>query len=199
MEDEIYVINKGAIKRVELLSKGYDNSLIRLEGREIYYKNSNLIESMDLAIIALKEYKITRNFKKMNKNKICSCCGKRYDNLTVDHIIPLKSFGKRNEIRKNKAIWKQAWSANNLQLLCESCNKIKNTMSDENFREYMCYLNDRGNKLKNKKINGMNRIAGTKSANRSQSPSYCMSLNNKLSQEVMLKLAKMDSRILYIK
>lgn len=199
MENEIYVINKEEIKKVEVLSKGYDNSLIRLEGKEIYYKNNNLIESMDSAKMALKEYKIARNFKKRNRNKVCSCCGNKYDNLTVDHIIPLKSFGKRSEIRKDKSIWEQAWSSDNLQLLCESCNKIKNTMPDEDFREYMCYLNERGNKLKHKKINGMNRIAGTKSSNRSQSPSYCMSSNNKLSQEVMLKLAKMDSRILYIK
>lgn len=199
MENEMYIINKGEIKSVEVLSKGYNNSLIRLEGREIYYKNSNLIESIDSAKMALKEYKITRNFKKMNKEKVCSCCGNEYDNLTVDHIIPLKSFGKRNEIRKDKELWEQAWSSDNLQLLCESCNKIKNTMSDKDFRKYMCHLINKGNKLKNKKINGMNRIAGTKSGNRSQSPSYCMSLNNKLSPEVMLKLAKMDSRILYVK
>lgn len=199
----MYVIEKGNIVKIELINKGYDNSLILLENKRVYYENSNLIDSYEKAKLAKKEYEIVKRFKKRNCDKDgflkCTCCGKKARQLTVDHIKPLYGFGGKQKIRENKHIWEKAWDNNNLQILCENCNHIKNTMNNNIFNKYIKTIDEIGNKLKMKKINNMSRCRA-KTENQSLKPGFCISsVNKKMSQEVAMRLAKMDSRILYRK
>lgn len=196
----MYILKMGNVEKIEVISKGEENSLINIFGKEVYYNNKNIFEDLETARIAKKEYLIVKNFKRKHKGNKCPCCKRKFKSLTVDHIIPLYEFGGRNEIRKNKQIWENAWSEDNLQLFCEECNKMKSSMENKEFLKYYRKIDRAGLKLKEKKMHSMNRRTENKSQHRCKSPGYCLSSSKaKVSEDIIIKLAKMDSRVLFIK
>lgn len=130
----MYIIKKGEIRKVKVLNQSEDTcSVYDKKDMKILHnvKNKEIEYSYKNAEMKLKELNIVKSFKrrKANKKGICTCewCGSKGDDLTVDHIYPLSKFGGREKIRKNKAVWREAWSYDNLQILCKECNQRKDS------------------------------------------------------------------------
>lgn len=54
----------------------------------------------------------------------CALCGSK-EHIEFDHIIPTREY--RSDVSRSKREWEwfEAFATNNLQLLCQRCNKIK--------------------------------------------------------------------------
>lgn len=79
----------------------------------------------------------TRKTRLLQEQPWCSRCGSR-ENLTIDHIIPQMVCKILNNIRKD--------SKENLQVLCQDCNKLKGHLLDpknpNTVRLLKKYIND---------------------------------------------------------
>ena len=127
---------KYEIKKANIIKESEDVFLISEGGKIIAKDKKHLFESKEYAEIVKKEMATTKAVKNKFKGKyyVCPICGKRIrrNEITVDHKIPKKYFQELarekynvDDIRLVEDLWKQCWNYNNLQLICEDCNKKK--------------------------------------------------------------------------
>ena len=158
----MYMIRKGKIKKVKVLSiKNGTPTTFTVQDSETKkvvenVHNYDICDTYNEAKLALEEIVIKGKFKKSRRNKkgdhTCSWCGKQGKNLTVDHKRALDSFGGRKTIRRNLKAWKRAWSFNNLQILCEECNKNKSNFTNTDGKMSLDDIDYHARVLNNKKI-----------------------------------------------
>lgn len=62
-----------------------------------------------------------RNYYKLNKKRVCNCCGKSEDEvkMNIDHIYPVRRY------------WSMRLEHTNLQNMCEICNSQKGNFMDD--------------------------------------------------------------------
>lgn len=190
--------------KVELISKGNDNSLVKItyNNKKELCSNSNIFDNYEEAKLSKREYNIARNFKRKHSSKgvmTCTHCGKKGKDLTVDHIKSLKQHGGKREIRKDLHKWEECWNEDNLQILCSSCNKIKNTMSQSKFERYINKIDKKAKCMCNKKNKKM-ALGSTQyfKASFGLGTSKYNKKNINYSYEVLERMAKMDSRTIYL-
>lgn len=201
----MYVLLGSNIKRCEIIKKYKYTSIVSIDDDKETIENDNLFIDIKKARLAKKEFIKIKKFKKKNKdeNKMlkCSSCGKVHEKLTVDHIKSLKSFGGRDKIRESKFIWDKAWDENNLQILCESCNKIKKTMSKKRFDKYINNVDKISNQINNKKNRLISKGIESKISYKINSKKVKKVIKDVDTDynEVLMRIAKKDSRLLYCK
>ena len=73
-----------------------------------------------------EEWKLCRkdylhNYYKLNKKRVCNCCGKSEDEvkMNIDHIYPVRRY------------WSMRLEHTNLQNMCEICNSQKGNFMDD--------------------------------------------------------------------
>lgn len=186
-----------------MLNKGINDSIVKTyDGQEVLVDNSDIYHSMQECKAAKAEVNLKKKFRKRHANKkgymTCAKCGCKGKHLTVDHIVPVSSFGGYKAVRRDLELWLEVWDESNLQILCKDCNQVKDTMSQEEFDEYdMKKIYKRGMILSNKKNSLM-----AKDKMQAHKVGYgvstsCYSIDSELDTNILMKLAKMDSRILY--
>lgn len=134
----MFLASSKGIFEVEVLEK-LEGSILKVQYiesgaiRDVHAHN--LVETTQEGMLVQREIRMKKDFKNSHKNKRgehkCAWCGKRGKDLTVDHIDSLDSFGGRKAIRKDYRVWKRAWNFDNLQMLCEECNKSKSNFKNE--------------------------------------------------------------------
>lgn len=101
-----------------------DGCTIELSARKTFTKEQlKILGKSDEEKVSMRIAipKTTRERVYENYNGKCAICGKpiKFDNFTIDHIIPLSRGGK-NEL-------------SNFQSACEECNKLKGSRMDNEF------------------------------------------------------------------
>lgn len=198
-----YILKRGEILTVEIINKGINETKVKIlsNGQIETIENVNIYKSRKECRLVQNEINIKKAFKKKNSNKkgvlTCCKCNKKGKHLTVDHIVPLKAFGGRSEVRQDISLWKDVWDESNLQILCEDCNKIKGEMQQEEFnKQDMNKIYKRGMILNNKK-----NLLMAKNFNQAHKVGFGISTSrytyDDTCQNAIIHLAKMDSRVLY--
>lgn len=164
----MFIIRKGRVKSVKVVSaKGGSYSVMDLSDNKILSgldKQDVYRDYLDCKV-ALKEVKLKNAFKREQANKsgkhTCAWCGKKGDNLTVDHIIPLDYFGGKRKIRKNEDTWRKAWNFNNFQMMCSECNKRKSNFINEDGDMSLKDIDILARRLNNKRVLEKNQYKNT--------------------------------------
>lgn len=201
----MYVLLGSNIKKCTIVKKYKYTSIVIIDNNKETIQNDNLFTDIQKARLAKKEFIKIKKFKKKHKDKNgmlkCHSCGKMHSNLTVDHIKSLKSFGGRDKIRESRSIWDKAWNEENLQILCESCNKIKKSMSKKKFDKYINNVDKISNQINNKK----NRLVSKGIDNKVSYKINSKKVKNIISDvntdysEVLMRIARKDSRLIFCK
>lgn len=153
----MFIVKKNRIHRVQLINKGAEKTLIKLDKEELFISNNSIYYSYKEANVARAEMKIVKDFKKKNITKQgygrCAYCNEKLhkEQLSVDHIRCLASYpGKRRGLRDNEDLWSEAWDESNLCLSCNGCNEEKDRLHAKTFINRLDRL-DRQSRLLNLK------------------------------------------------
>ncbi|MGL5715190.1 MAG: HNH endonuclease signature motif containing protein [Paraclostridium sp.] len=208
----MFVVHRGRIKKCNIVKYTNGQYLIKLisNKKEVFTDVNNVLDTIEEAKLKKKEIYIKREYKqsKMNENGklFCSCCNKEDNDITVDHIKSLCSFGGAKEIRKDYDIWRQAWSFDNFQLMCKECNQKKNIADKEEFDAVLRNLNKKAKQLAYKKTkliskgvkDGQKCSFGIRYKN-NETVGELLARNSRMKfdpVDVDLQIARMDSRII---
>lgn len=196
-----YTVKKGKIREIEILFKrDLNHSLVKdKQGKVFEVYKTDICDTTEEALLLKKEIELRTVFKNLKRGKkgkhTCEWCGKKGENLTLDHIIPLSYFGGKKQIRKNINTWEKAWSTDNFQILCEDCNQNKkDTLLNENTSLEKIDLHARV--LNNKKILSKNACRNSPINKVGYGLSTGKWAKRKRDIEVVEYIAKADSRIL---
>ena len=203
-----FIVRRDKILKVNIVGKDGNYFTVNSNGRIYKIESDDIFDNIEHAKLKRREIMIKGKYKRKHKNLdgtyTCVCCGRTSEDITLDHVKPLFSFGGEREIRNDYRTWKYAWSEKNFQLMCEDCNRKKNISSQLEFDALMNKLTKKGKELGYKKTTLL--AKGVKDGNKC---SFGINRNDYLhdtyienkrfninSIDIDMQIAKMDSRII---
>ena len=208
-----YTVIKNKIEKVDIIEENEIKIKVRIlrNNRILKMKRKHMFDTIQEAELYIKEKQLIKNFKKKQQDrngnlKCCYCSKVSNQDMTVDHIVSLKTLGKRKNIRKDTELWNLAWDESNFQIACKECNQQKSYCSDEEFQSILKNLEKKGkqlafrkNKLMAKQSKHANKVSFGMRYRGNETIGELYSQNGRINinvQELDMQIARMDSRII---